>query len=321
MQQGRWSYILFAMIATPLAVYDDLEGIILIAGTIAGSFDLVLTFYHFRGLSRIFLMLCGVGFLLAIRLFEQDSDTYPSVARVDQDIAGIVIVLSVLRFGFAVNCAARQRQSTVIRTYVYLVFTCIVQVLGVIQVQEIARLVAPPLNYTLANTTGMTCVVNTTSVSPILFDDNMYTDTCPTRVWEHLRMNVLFMSQLYACYVLSTELQHDVDHYRNHDIARGESYTLGTLALLECTVVGTAAAIQFDRIEESHVMSEGVGIMIALAILLHIVRRVAVELYRSPSAHALFTRILYAIRTALIGDQAVMAHCSVFPPTSFKLKL
>lgn len=309
------------MIATPLAVYDDLEGIILIAGTIAGSFDLALTFYRFRGLSRIFLVLCGVGLLLAIRIFEQDSDTYPSVARVNQDIAGIVIALSVLRFGFAAYCTARQRQSTVIRSYAYLLFTCIAQVLGVIQVQEIARLVAPPLNYTLANTTGMTCVVNTTSVSAILFEDNLYTDTCPTRVWEHLRMNALFMSQLYVCYVLSTELQHDVENDRKRDVVRGESYTLGTLALLECTMIGIAAAIQFDRIEESHMMSEGVGILIAIAILLHIVRRVAVELYRSSSHDTLSARMLSAMRAALIGDQAGIGHCSVYTPTSIKLKL
>ena len=321
MLQGRWSYILFAMIATPLAVYDDLEGIILIAGTIAGIFDLVLTFYHFRGLSRIFLTLCGVGLLLAIRIFEQDSDTYPSVARVNQDIAGIVIALSVLRFGFAAYCTARQRQSTVIRTYVYLLFTCMAQVLGVIQVQEIARLVVPPLNCTLANTTGMTCVANTTSVSAILFEDNMYTDTCPTRVWEHIRMNALFMSQLYVCYVLSTELQHDVENDRKHDVVRGQGYTLGTLALLECTAVVIAAAIQFDRIEESHMMSQGVAIVIALAILLHVVRRVAVELYRSPSDNTQSARILFAIRAALIGDQAGIAHYNVYTPASIKLKL
>ncbi len=271
MRLSRWPCALFTVITVPLAVNGDIEGILYVAVPIAVLADIKMSFSsRSRHVQTAYLLANGLALLVAIRplllatrshilLFADDTFLYVSIAS------------RTLSFVTTMLLVSKSSDATVIRTYIYVILMFITQVMAVLQLGELSDLVR--VYNSVDATTRALCVEDSSSVTGFIFPDKPFSTTCPTRYWEEVRTNFLFVSQLYALYTLTTDLPYDFLH-TNTEYGRSRVYVLGSLAVIECTAVCVAVAVQFDTIEGCAQLSWGVGTLVLVAAVVHVLRRV-----------------------------------------------
>jgi len=258
--------MLFAIVAVPLAIGSDLEGIVHIAVPVALVADTLISLRTRSGpVAGVFVGCNLLVVIAAVRVIRDE--VVPYIRRVDGTVIALLLSSRTLAFIVTLYLISLSRHATVVRTYAYCTFMYIVQILGIMHVRELVSLLD---TYTVDETTRTLCVVPDTNSTGILFADSPFVATCPTRVWEHIRINVLFASQLYVLYTLTTDLHYDITTDREH---RSMAYAISFLAVIECTAVCAAAAIQFDIIAGCHELSWGIGALVLLAALSYMVRR------------------------------------------------
>jgi len=247
---------------------DDLEGIVQIALPLAIAANTLSLFkqdypYPVIGVYVVsnILIVCAVVRAL------YDVDVTPFIRRADDANLALVISSRTLVFVCTTYMISTSRHLTVVRTYAYCTLMYIAQLLAIMHVRELVSLLG---TYSVDETTRVKCVVPESSPTGFIFDDTPFVDTCPTRVWEHARINILFASQLYVLYTLTTDIDYDLAIERG---GRNAAYAIGILAVIECTAVGVATCAQFDVIAGCHQLSWGVGGMLLTAAVAYGVRR------------------------------------------------
>ena len=258
--------MLFAVIAVPLAIAGDLEGIVHSALPLALAADTLISVLTRPGPVAGLLVGCNLLVAIAAIRCAQDVDTEPYVRRVDSAVVALLMSSRTLVFMCTLYLLSLSRHANVVRTYAYSTSMYVVQMLGLVHVRELALLLD---TYTVDATTRTPCVLPVSNSTGFLFADSPFVATCPTRVWEHVRINVLFAAQLYVLYTLTTDMYYDTAG-TGHP---GMAYAVGVLAVIECTAVSAAAATQFDLIAGCHELSTSVGVLLLVAVLSHVVRR------------------------------------------------
>jgi hypothetical protein len=270
MRIGRWPLVVFTAIAVPLAVYGEPEGVVGVALPLAIVVDMYIcaTRYPVR-VAGVYVVSNALVVIALVRSLTSDID--PFVRRFDETALALLVSSRTLAYVCTVYRIAQSTHATVVRTYAYCTMMLIVQLLGILHVRELAKLLA---TFTLDDTTRAACVIpDGDGAAGFLFADSPFVSTCPTRVWEHIRVNSLFASQLYVLYTLTTDLGYNA--HRRHP---SSGYAIGMLALLECTTLAIAVGVQFDIIAGCHQVSWGVGSLLVSAAVAYAVRR----LYTTP---------------------------------------
>ena len=265
MRIGRWPLVLFTAIAVPLSVYGDPEGVVGVAVPLAIMVDMYIcaTRYPMR-VACVYVVSNALVVIALVRSLTSEID--PFVRRFDETTVALLVSSRALAYVCTVYWITRSNHATVVRTYAYCTLMLIVQLLGIMHVRELAKLLA---TYTLDDTTRAKCVIpDSDAVTGFLFADSPFVSTCPTRVWEHIRVNSLFASQLYVLYTLTTDLGYNAPRRPG-----SAGYAVGMLALLECTALAIAVGVQFDIIAGCHLVSWGVGALLLSAAVAYTVRR------------------------------------------------
>ena len=87
------------------------------------------------------------------------------------------------------------------------------------------------------------------STEGIIFDVNTNYSKCPDKLWQLLRINLLFGTQLYTLYILSTAVHINLKEEHEHP------FVVGTAAVTECVALTAAIAGQFDVIHNCHIIT------------------------------------------------------------------
>jgi hypothetical protein len=262
--------VLFVVISVPLAAKSDIEGILYVALPLAALADMLVSYYsRTPRVSALFILANLMGVIAAIRPMLLGSRSH-IIAFADDTFLSLLLTSRSLSFGTTMLLVSRSSNATVIRTYMYTVLMFVAQVLAVLQLEELAGLVH--VYDSVGATTRAPCAGNSTSVAGYVFPDKPFTASCPTQYWEEVRTNFLFASQLYVLYTLTTDLPYDFSN-DNTESARWRVYVLGSLAVIECVALSTAVAVQFDAIPGCDQLSWGVGAMLLVAALIHVLRR------------------------------------------------
>jgi len=271
MRLGRWPWVLFAVIAVPLATRNDLEGILYVAVPLAIVTDSMLAVHrHSRAVACTYIVSNAVAMAAVVQLAAND-DVSPLIRGVDGTTVALLISSRTLAFLCTFYVISRSHHSTAVRTFAYCTFMYVVQVLAVLHLRELTRVLDL---YSVDETTRVPCVEPTTNSSGFIFPEQPYFKTCPTRVWEHARVNLLFASQLYVLYTLTTDLNYDFE-ITTSEAGRSDVYVLGGLAVLETFALCVAVSMQFDVIAGCNTLSWDVGFLLIVSALTHAVRRLA----------------------------------------------
>ena len=310
MRLGRWPWALFAVISVPLAANSDVEGILYVAVPLAAVADgLASCRSRSRRVFAVFILANAMAVLVAIRPMLLASRPH-IVAFADNTFLSVFITSRTLSFVTTMLLVSRSSDATVIRTYVYIVLMFGVQVLAALQLEELRTLVS--VYHSVDATTRAPCVNNTSSATGYIFPDQPFSVSCPTQYWEEVRTNFLFASQLYALYTLTTDLPYDFLH-TNTEYGRSRVYVLGSLAVIECIAVCAAVAVQFDALEGCAQISWGVGALVLIAVVVHVLRRVAGTM-QNESACAGHATVHHGPRVIVWGKHTLL-------PKHVKLKL
>ena len=156
--------------------------------------------------------------------------------------------------------------STVFRAYAYVVGMAISSVLAVLHVQQLHYFTydndGP--RYSLFNTTALPCTQDTSGTAGFVYNTRGYSNACPTKLWEDIRLNVIFATQLYVLFTLTTGLQRDE--------TLKDTYLPGILAIAECAALSIAATVQFDVIKDCYQVSLTVAVTALVSQLLYLFR-------------------------------------------------
>lgn len=268
MRLERWAWVLFAVVAIPLAVNSDMPGIVHVALPLALVADTGLVMLRHEPLAAAAGVVSNLLAAAALVLCLTGDDVEPLVRRVDSTTVALLIFSRGVNLVGMLYRTSHSTEATVIRTFAYALLMFIVQVLLIVHVHELAKLLD---SYTsVAATTRAVCKLPTNSTSKgFIFSESPFITTCPTRVWEHARMNMLFASQMYVLYTITTDLWVDHDKYKHYSI-----YLLGGLATLECLALSAAVGLQFDVIEGCDTIGWGVGILLLVAVVAYVVRQI-----------------------------------------------
>ena len=263
MRIGRWPWVLFVILAVPLAVAGDPKGVVSVALPLAIIADVYVCVKRYG--ARVTSVYAASNALVVVAIVRSlISSAEPFVSRFDRTAVALLISSRTLAWLCTMFVITRSPHASVIRTYGYCTLMYTAQLLAIMHVRELATLLS---TYTLAETTRAPCLLpNSSRITGFLFADSPFVSTCPTRVWEHIRINSLFASQLYVLYTLTTDLNY-------HHLTGTAAYVVGTLALIECTALGIAVGVQFDIIDSCYQLSWGVGLLLLSSAVAYTVRR------------------------------------------------
>ena len=263
----RWPWIAFALLAFVSACVDTntAEGVIIYPAVIfAAIIDIGTLLYWQRGMARI-AYAAAWGFSIAAYVISL-TRAGSGVTRLDDVVSEVNdVVLGLLVAGrfFAVAgklaVAVNAQSPKIVRVIAYTLGIFIVQVLAAIHLRELSKLLE---HYgSMQETTTAPCILSnsTNSTDGFIFATSPFEVTCPTRVWKHIRINLLFASQIYALYTITTDVWKDA-----------ESKTLfqeAMLALVECLALSAAISIQFDTLPGAQRLSVGSCILAYVAIV------------------------------------------------------
>ena len=328
MRVKRWTWIGFAFAACIVSLsgaHSPLELMLAVAAGVC-LFDISSSIMDYDNSDtyypRLLLVLravCNVSALYACyRLFTKDNKHQSIVANYDDVVFAAVIVSRVFALFYALSRIGGQKikHYTVVRTIFYVLLMLVVQVMAAIHASELAKLIRPGGNHTYASlhsTTTKKCelpAVNATNKG-FLFSNSPFVASCPTRVWQHIRDNLLFASQVYVLYTITTDvgMSNDKSIYK----------VLRTvLAVIECVSLSAAAAIQFDTIEGSETLRVSVAVPIIIATVAYSVRQSQDSLIKNISTT--FHKA-YASKTACLAAQEKTYRFMYTPLKDVKLKL
>lgn len=156
----------------------------------------------------------------------------------------------------------RDKDAHAVRTLVYTATTAIAAAVGMLYARELVRLMEEDSTLTLHLTTVRRNCTDVTA-SGFLFDDTPFSPQCPTRLWEHIRINLMLGVQLYVTYTLTTSMQDSIKVSNN-------KYTVGVLSVTECLLWTLASALQFDTIEDCHELTTSTVVCLTLASICHV---------------------------------------------------
>lgn len=122
---------------------------------------------------------------------------------------------------------------------------------------------------TLANSTHQS---NTTlcgeKTEGIIFNVNTNYSMCPDRLWKIMRINLLFATQVYTLYMLTTATHVNLVH--NEDSTdKSRPFIIGLAAIVECVALTAAVATHFDVIRDCHIVTHNDMALILLSLLAH----------------------------------------------------
>lgn len=281
----RWPWVVFALIALPFAMENDVEGIARAAISTAIAADLVLVLYLDRGWLRVLnvasIALTCTALALCLSNYDSDNKTKSVISYVDNTTVALLVASRVVSVSTRLYKVSESRAPTVIRVFAYTLTMGMVQILAIVHLHELAKLLHVP--YTMHETTTKPCVVSnsTNTTGGYIFNESPFVPTCPTRVWEHIRMNALFASQIYVMYTITTDIWDHTDLSEHRSI-----YIISSLALLECVTLSAAVSIQFDTIAGAELLTWAVTVPALIAIVTYIVR-MAICHNTSSTAHLL----------------------------------
>ena len=137
----------------------------------------------------------------------------------------------------------------------------------------------------------------TTTATGIIFPQTVDYKECPGKVWEHIRLNLLFVTQVYTLFTLTTTLH---DSLRQVKPDRGGHMTLAFATVAECFLLSAAAVVQFDVIEDCYKVTTLVVVLMCLAVgcLLYRVRIA----YRDRECTAWRVATIYNMGECAISD-------------------
>lgn len=110
------------------------------------------------------------------------------------------------------------------------------------------------------------------STEGIIFKVNTNYSKCPNKLWELLRINLLFGTQLYTLYTLSTAVHINLKK-NNHS----HPFLVGVAAVTECVALTAAIAGQFDVIHNCHIVTWTTFALIMVSIFARKVRLLTSE--------------------------------------------
>jgi len=265
MRLERWAWVLFAIVAIPLAVNSDMTGIVHVALPLALIADTILVLWRHTPLAAAAGAVSNALAAAALVLCLTGDKLEPFVRRVDGTTVALLISSRGLNLAATLYRISHSPEATVIRTYAYTLLMFIVQLLVIVHLHELSKLL--DRYKTVWATTREVCHLPSNSTSKgFIFSESPFVSTCPTRLWKHVRMNLLFSSQLYVLYTITTDLWADQDkHY--------SIYMMGGLATLECVAISAAVGLQFDVIEGCETLELGVAVLLLVAVMAYVVRQ------------------------------------------------
>jgi len=259
MQHGHWPWVIFIVVATPLAVYGELDGIV--------SWLVPISIVTGRGLA-----IYGstdwrtqvIGIVAAYLAIHATSRWSGSLQDVDTTTIALLLASCCMYLLDAFTALWKWREATVLRAYAYTIGMFISSILSTLHVRQLSHLAAL---MPISNTTTTPCTLSADHSSGFLFAAKDYVDTCPTAVWDDVRLNALFATQIYVLYTLTTGLKRDYDECTPY------GYIPGTLSVVECMSLSAAAAVQFDLIPGCNVLNWGVAVLLLVSQAMYILRR------------------------------------------------
>ena len=249
MWHGHWPWILFFVVSVPFAVYGELDGIVywVVPAAVVLDLSLVEGLPHPRHSYQI----------IAACLTIYATTEWPgNVADVPSSTITVLLVAVSMYFVNALIVLWSWRVATVLRAYVYTIGMFVSRLLAILHLRQLKHLAGI---MSIAETTTRPCVLPGNHTDGYLFAAKGYHDTCPTAVWDDVRLNSIFATQLYVLYTLTTGLR------RDYIACKPYGYIPGVLAVIECVMLSAAASVQFDLIPDCHTLQWGVGILLLVA--------------------------------------------------------
>lgn len=270
---SRRPWLAFGFVAVPLAYMQDLEGVVVLGLGIAALFDFYLTVRIEDILLKCLYIISWAVAVVAVVLVCDSINLKDNIFSKKDDILGKVdsTTIALLCTARAISLVAsllqttRRRSPKIIRLLAYTLLIYLVQFQVIIHVNELAKL------YRYYDNMHITTVKNCTSTSDttgFVFNTSPFDIQCPTRVWKHIRVNMIFATQVYVLFTLSTDVWHNNGHMPKH------MYQTVALAIVECIAVSAAASIQFDQIEGSEKLSLASTVLLLVAFCAYLARSV-----------------------------------------------
>jgi len=205
------------------------------------------------------------------------------VVSTDQSTAGIIVLclMGALISRFAARVRAVAASSDALTkanafrtvTYLSLMFLCLA-----VAIWLGWKLSSILETYSLGASTlvDARCDQPSNTTSGIIFPQTVDYKECPHKLWEHIRLNVLFVTQVYTLFTLTTTLRDSMRSVGDGApaVVRGTTGVVhggGHMALAfatvaECFLLSAAAVVQFDVIEDCYKVTTPVVALMCLAV-------------------------------------------------------
>lgn len=94
---------------------------------------------------------------------------------------------------------------------------------------------------------------------------------CPVELWKTIRLNILFLAQLYVMYTITTAIRQDMQANKRHYL------WIACLAVVKCVILMAAVVTEFDVIEDMYKPSYGFITMFICSFILRFARAHSVK--------------------------------------------
>jgi len=163
----------------------------------------------------------------------------------------------------------RKNDKHAVRTLAYVLAMAACTVVGLLYARKLVQLFEDDSTLTPALSTTRNCT-DAPDGDGILFEEESFA-TCPTRIWEYLRINTILLTQVYVLYTLTTAMRHERAP-SVHTVPRAMAF-----AVIECLLWSAAAVGQFDKIAKCYMMTTTTLVLLAAAAVLRTARYISHE--------------------------------------------
>lgn len=216
------------------------------------------------------------------------SNEHP-LKRFDSQIVIILLVGRAFSFVGQILVAVRIRTHLIIRALAYFVGMLIVQILSIVHLNELKKLLN--VYSSMYETTHTKCELPdpATETGGFIFSESPFVSTCPTRLWEQIRYNLLFASQIFVLYSITTSIWECND----------DKFVVNSVAVVvECLLLSASVSMQFDKIPGSEELSFSSLVLLYIALAIYIARHMKfTERNDSNTFYAIPTNQLNGLRT------------------------
>jgi len=158
----------------------------------------------------------------------------------------------------------RANDKHAVRTLAYVIAMAACTIVGLVYTRKLVQLFEDDSTLTPALSTTRNCTEAPDS-DGIIFENESF-GTCPTRIWEYLRINTILLTQVYVLYTMTTAMKHDTSPGA-HSVPQAMA-----LAVVECILWSAAAVGQFDKIAKCYLMTTTTFVLIMAAAILRTAR-------------------------------------------------